>query len=130
MDGCFALNWRNPIFKVSNHVKPACSKHSKWGFPIYGKTSIHNFWFNFVLIKLNYGTLENEKKDGGRYSFGSRHKIHVLMNFDIKTFPIQKFLVTENTLGHGHIGSSLKDFLPLQSSEWCSVLSTWWKPPK
>ena len=47
-----------------------------------------------------------------------------------KNFRFKKFLVVWKALGHGHIGSKEKLFLPLNLEGQHAVLSTWSKPLK
>ena len=61
--------------------------------PIYGKSCAQDFKFRMALTKMFQGDQNIQKIFAGTYTFGPRREIHVLSNFDVKKFAIQKILV-------------------------------------
>ena len=57
-------------------------------------------------------------------------KFRILSILRRKQLRFKKLLFLGNTFGYGYIGSNEKEFLPLQPTELCAVLSTWSKPVK
>ena len=60
---------------------------------LYGKSCAQKSEFRMALTKIFRGIKKIQKIFAGTYTFGPWRKIHVLSNFNLKKYAIQKILV-------------------------------------